>query len=101
MPFALAHGLTHDRAAVVVDGRDLDLLGSLGVSRVERMRPMPEPLGTEVPDVARAYGLADDWVNLGPESLRDQGNCWEPREAEHDDHIVTVGDGRSDAVTRC
>ena len=37
------------------------------------MRPMPEPLRTAVLDVARAYGLADDWVNLGPESLFDFG----------------------------
>jgi hypothetical protein len=53
--------------------KDLDLLGSLGASGVERMRPMPEPLRTAVLDVARAYGLADDWVNLGPESLLDFG----------------------------
>jgi len=37
------------------------------------MRPMPEPLRTAVVDVARAHGLADDWVNLGPESLLDFG----------------------------
>jgi len=53
--------------------RDLDLLGSRTASGVERMRPMPEPLRTAVLDVARAYGLADDWVNLGPESLLDFG----------------------------
>jgi hypothetical protein len=34
---------------------------------------MPEPLRTAVLDVARAFGLADDWVNLGPESLLDLG----------------------------
>ena len=53
--------------------RDLDLLGSRTASGVERMRPMPEPLRTAVVDVARAHGLADDWVNLGPESLLDFG----------------------------
>jgi hypothetical protein len=53
--------------------RDLDLLGSWTASGVERMRPMPEPLRTAVVDVARAHGLADDWVNLGPESLLDFG----------------------------
>jgi len=53
--------------------RDLDLLGSWTESGVERMRPMPEPLRTAVVDVARAHGLADDWVNLGPESLLDFG----------------------------
>ena len=37
------------------------------------MRPMPEPLRIAVLDVARAYGLARDWVNVGPESLLDPG----------------------------
>lgn len=37
------------------------------------MRPMPEPLRTAVSDVARAYALASDWVNLGPGSLLDLG----------------------------
>lgn len=37
------------------------------------MRPMPEPLRIAVVDVARTYGLASDWVNLGPESLLDLG----------------------------
>ena len=44
--------------------RDLDLLGSRTARGVERMRPMPEPLRTAVLDVTRAYGLADDSVNL-------------------------------------
>jgi hypothetical protein len=51
--------------------RDVDLLGSHTANGVERMAPMPEPLREAVADVARAYGLADDWVNLGPESLLD------------------------------
>ena len=51
--------------------RDVDLLGSYTVNGVERMAPMPEPLRAAVVDVARAYGLADDWVNVGPESLLD------------------------------
>ena len=53
--------------------KDLDLLGSWTATGVEPMRPMPGPLRTAVLDVARAYGLADDWVNLGPESLLDFG----------------------------
>jgi hypothetical protein len=34
---------------------------------------MPEPLRIAVLDVARTYGLPNDWVNLGPESLLDLG----------------------------
>jgi len=34
---------------------------------------MPEGLRTAILDVARAYGLADDWINFGPESLLDLG----------------------------
>jgi hypothetical protein len=37
------------------------------------MRPIPEPLRRAVVDVARTYGLANDWVNLGPDSLLDLG----------------------------
>ncbi|MGH2511887.1 MAG: DUF6036 family nucleotidyltransferase [Candidatus Limnocylindrales bacterium] len=53
--------------------KDLDLLGARTSSGVEPMRPMPEPLRRAVLDVARTYGLADDWINLGPESLLDFG----------------------------
>ena len=53
--------------------KDLDLLGSWTATGVEPMRPMPEGLRTAILDVARAYGLADDWINFGPESLLDLG----------------------------
>jgi hypothetical protein len=53
--------------------RGLDLLGRWTPAGVEPMRPMPEPLRQAVVDVANAYGLAEDWVNLGPESLLDLG----------------------------
>ncbi len=53
--------------------KDLDLLGEWTTDGVKPMRPMPEPLRIAVVDVARAYGLASDWVNLGPESLLDLG----------------------------
>jgi len=53
--------------------KDLDLLGEWAPGGVKPMRPMPEPLRDAVVDVARAYGLASDWVNLGPESLLDRG----------------------------
>ena len=53
--------------------KDLDLLGEWTADGVKPMRPMPEPLRIAVVDVARTYGLASDWVNLGPESLLDLG----------------------------
>ena len=37
------------------------------------MESIPEPLHVAVIDVARAYGLANDWLNLGPASLLDFG----------------------------
>jgi hypothetical protein len=53
--------------------KDLDILGRWTPAGVERMHPMPEPLRQAVVDVANAYGLAEDWVNLGSESLLDLG----------------------------
>ena len=53
--------------------KDLDVLGEWTADGVKPMRPMPEPLRIAVVDVARTYGLASDWVNLGPEALLDPG----------------------------
>ena len=53
--------------------KDLDLLGEWTSDGIKPMRPMPEPFRIAVLDVARTYGLASDWVNLGPESLLDLG----------------------------
>lgn len=53
--------------------KDIDLLGEWTSDGVRAMRPIPEPLRIAVLDVARTYGLANDWVNLGPESLLDLG----------------------------
>ena len=53
--------------------KDLDLLGEWTADGVRPMRPMPEPLRIAVVDVARTYGLASDWVNLGPGALLDLG----------------------------
>jgi hypothetical protein len=53
--------------------KDLDLLGEWTAQGVRPMRPMPGPLRIAVVDVARAYGLAPDWVNVGPDSLLDLG----------------------------
>jgi hypothetical protein len=53
--------------------KDLDLLGEWTADGVKPIRPMPEPLRIAIVDVARAYGLASDWINLGPEALLDLG----------------------------
>ena len=53
--------------------KDLDLLGEWTADGIKPIRPMPEPLRVAVLDVARTYGLPNDWVNLGPESLLDLG----------------------------
>ncbi len=37
------------------------------------MRPMPGPLSDAVIDVGRTFGLADDWLNNGPDPLLDLG----------------------------
>ena len=53
--------------------RTLDLLGELVVDAIRPFRPIPEPLRGAVLDVARAYGLASDWLNTGPDLLLDLG----------------------------
>lgn len=53
--------------------KDLDILGERTADGVAPMRPMPAPLRDAVIDVGRAYGLADGWLNTGPDSLLDLG----------------------------
>ncbi len=53
--------------------KDLDILGLWTPDGVAPMRPMPEPLLMAIDDVARAFGLAADWLNTGPDSLLDFG----------------------------
>lgn len=53
--------------------KDLDILGAWTPDGVSRIRPVPEPLRDAVIDVGRAFGLASDWLNTGPESLLDIG----------------------------
>lgn len=53
--------------------KDLDILGARTPDGVAQMGPVPEPLRDAVIDVGRAFGLADDWLNTGPDSLLDLG----------------------------
>ena len=53
--------------------KDLDMLGAMTANGVVQIRPIPEPLRDAVIDVGRAFGLADDWLNTGPDSLLDLG----------------------------
>src|SRR3990172_3435453 len=53
--------------------KDLDVLGEWTPAGIHPMRPIPKPLRDAAVDVARAYGLANDWLNLGPQSLLDLG----------------------------
>ncbi len=53
--------------------KDLDILGAKTPDGIDLIRPMPEPLRDAVLDVGRAFGLADDWLNTGPDSLLELG----------------------------
>lgn len=52
---------------------DLDILGARTRDGIIPIRPMPEPLRDAIVDVGRAFGLADGWLNTGPDSLLDLG----------------------------
>ena len=53
--------------------KDLDILGERAFDIIRPLRPMPEPLRDAVTDVGRAFGLANDWLNVGPDTLLDLG----------------------------
>jgi len=53
--------------------KDLDVLGAWSPTGVKAMKQMPEPLAVAVEDVALAYGLSSDWMNLGPAAILDHG----------------------------
>jgi hypothetical protein len=81
--------------------KDLDLLGEWTPDGIRPMRPLPEPLRLAVLDVARTYGLASDFVNLGPGSLLDLGlpDGFVGRLERHDfGGVVTWLAGRFDMV---
>ena len=81
--------------------KDLDILGEWTSDGIKPMGAIPEPLRLAVVDVARAYGLARDWVNLGPASLLDLGlpDGFVSRVERHDyGGLVTWLAGRFDMV---
>ena len=54
--------------------RDVDVLGARASDgAVVRLTEIPAALGKAVADVGLAYGLAPDWLNLGPASVLDLG----------------------------
>jgi hypothetical protein len=54
--------------------KDGDLVGQrLDSGHVAAMRELPLDLRSAAVDVALAYGLAPDWLNIGPESLLELG----------------------------
>ncbi len=58
------------RGTVSRPTKDGDIVGErLPDGSVARLEHLPRELARAVLDVARAYGLADDWLNLGPASL--------------------------------
>lgn len=48
-------------------------MGERTADGVMPIRPLPGPLRDAVVDVGRTYGLADDWLNTGPDSLLELG----------------------------
>lgn len=62
------------RGVVARPTKDVDVLGAREASgEIVRLEALPEPLARAVADVGLAYGLAPDWLNLGPASLLDLG----------------------------
>ncbi|MCC7380940.1 MAG: hypothetical protein IT384_03875 [Deltaproteobacteria bacterium] len=53
--------------------KDLDAVAIHQAGALFSAHPLPSFLKTAVQDVARAYGLADDWLNGGPTDLLDPG----------------------------
>ena len=60
------------RGTVSRPTKDGDIVGErLSDGSIGRLDQLPPELARAALDVARAYGLADDWLNLGPASLLD------------------------------
>jgi len=60
---------------------DLDVVGLVEKGEYHKVEALPAPLATAASQVARALGLADNWLNTGPASLMDFGlpSRWEDR----------------------
>jgi len=61
------------RGLVKRSTRDADVVGEIRSGQLSRVRELPDPLRRAVHEVALTYALADDWLNVGPESLLDLG----------------------------
>jgi hypothetical protein len=62
------------RGTIARPTRDADILGTRSADGdVVPLAGLPTPLAEAVADVALAYGLARDWLNLGPASLLELG----------------------------
>lgn len=72
-----ARGLTYEVVAIgggslLLTGmikrptKDLDLVARIDGGVLLTAEPLPEPLANAVRDVAKALGLAEDWLNSGP-----------------------------------
>ncbi len=60
------------RGVIARPTRDGDLLGERRPDgSIARLASLPAPLAEAARQTALAYGLADDWLNLGPASLLD------------------------------
>lgn len=60
------------RGTVSRPTKDGDIVGERRADgSIARLDRLPPELARAALDVARAYGLADDWLNLGPASLLD------------------------------
>jgi len=62
------------RGVIARPTKDVDVLGArIAGGGVELMAALPDHLAAAVADIALAYDLARDWLNLGPASLLDLG----------------------------
>ncbi len=62
------------RGVILRPTRGVDVLGARDASGgVAPLEELPEPLARAVADVGLAFGLAPDWLNLGPANLLDLG----------------------------
>jgi hypothetical protein len=62
------------RGVITRPTKDVDVLGAREASgKIVRLEALPEALARAVADVGLTYGLAPDWLTLGPASLLDLG----------------------------